>query len=115
MAASKPVEVTPQSYSYVFSPYREPIARVRRGERVVIQCEDAFESRIRSPRDVPSQALAGARFLNPQTGPIYVEGANPGDTLAVRIERSFGLGCRRFIRGFGASPPRRGATVNETS
>src|SRR5437764_10190348 len=98
MAASKPVEVTPQSYSYVFSPYREPIARVRRGERVVIQCEDAFESRIRSPRDVPSQALAGARFLNPQTGPIYVDGANPGDTLAVRIEditptRDFAVSC----------------------
>src|SRR5438094_490087 len=98
MAASKPVEVTPQSYSYVFSPYREPIARVRPGERVVIQCEDAFESRIRSAKDVPSQALAGAKFLNPQTGPIYVEGAQPGDTLAVRIEditptRDFAVSC----------------------
>jgi amidase len=98
MAASKTVEVTPQSFSYVFSPYREPIARVRPGERVVIQCEDAFESRIRSAKDVPSQALAGAKFLNPQTGPIYVEGAQPGDTLAVRIEeitptRAFAVSC----------------------
>ena len=98
MAASKPVEVTPESVSYVFSPYRNPIARVRPGDRVVIQCEDAFESRIRSTTDVPSQALAGARFLNPQTGPIYVEGAKPGDTLAVRIEeitptRDFAVSC----------------------
>jgi len=98
MAASKPVEVTSQSYSYVFSPYREPVARVRPGERVVIQCEDAFESRIRSSKDLPSQALAGAKFLNPQTGPIYIEGANPGDTLAVRIEditptRDFAVSC----------------------
>src|SRR5256885_1177310 len=98
MAASKTVEVTPSSYSYVFSPYREPIARVRPGERVVIQCEDAFESRIRSVRDVPSQALAGAKFLNPQTGPIYIESAQPGDTLAVRIEditptRDFAVSC----------------------
>jgi amidase len=84
---AQPVEVIPDSYSYVFSPYRQPIARVRTGEPVVIQCEDAFESRIRSTSDLPSQALAGARFLNPQTGPIYVEGAEPGDTLAVRIER----------------------------
>ncbi len=74
MAASRPIEVNPQSFSYVFSPYREPIARVRPGERVVIQCEDAFESRIRSPKDLPSQALAGAKFLNPQTGPIYGPG-----------------------------------------
>ena len=26
------------------------------------------------------------KYSNPQTGPIYVEGAEPGDTLAVRIE-----------------------------
>jgi amidase len=98
MAAVEPVQVTPESFSYVFSPYREPIARVRPGERVVIQCEDAFESRIRTAADVPSRALAGARFLNPQTGPIYVEGANPGDTLAVHIEditptRDFAVSC----------------------
>jgi acetamidase/formamidase len=98
MAAVEPVQVTPESFSYVFSPYREPIARVRPGERVVIQCEDAFESRIRTAADVPSRALAGAKFLNPQTGPIYVEGAEPGDTLAVRIEeitptRDFAVSC----------------------
>jgi amidase len=98
MRASEPVAVIPQSFSYVFSPYREPIARVRQGERVAIQCEDAFESRIRSTQDVPSRALAGAKFLNPQTGPIYVEGAKPGDVLAVRIEdisptRDFAVSC----------------------
>jgi len=98
MAQTKPVEVAPESFSYVFSPYREPIARVRQGERVVIQCEDAFESRIRSKNDLPSKALAGAKFLNPQTGPIYIEGAEPGDTLAVHIEeiaptRDFAVSC----------------------
>jgi amidase len=98
MAVSEAVQVIPESYSYVFSPYREPIARVRPGERVTIRCEDAFESRIRSTADVPSRALAGAKFLNPQTGPIYVEGAEPGDTLAVRIEqieptRDFAVSC----------------------
>jgi acetamidase/formamidase len=36
--------------------------------------------------DLPGRALATAKFLNPQTGPIYVKGAEPGDTLAVRIE-----------------------------
>jgi amidase len=81
-----PVEVVPHDYSYVFNPYREPIARVKPGERVTIQTDDAFESRITSKEDFPSHALATAKFLNPQTGPIYVEGAEPGDTLAVRIE-----------------------------
>jgi amidase len=80
------VEVVPRDYSYVFNPYREPIARVKQGERVTIHTDDAFESRITKEEDLPSRALATAKFLNPQTGPIYVEGAESGDTLAVRIE-----------------------------
>lgn len=80
------VEVKPESYSYVFNPYREAVARVNPGDRVTIHTEDAFESRIKSKEDIPSRALATAKFLNPQTGPVYVEGAEPGDTLAVRIE-----------------------------
>ena len=79
-------EVKPKTYSYVFNPYREPIARVRPEERVTIHTNDAFESRITKKEHLPSRALATAKFLNPQTGPIYVEGAEPGDTLAVHIE-----------------------------
>ena len=80
------LEVVPQDYSYVFNPYREPIARVKPGERVTIHTNDAFESRITKKEDLPSRALATAKFLNPQTGPIFVEGAEPGDTLAIHIE-----------------------------
>ena len=80
------VEVVPRDYSYVFNPYREPIARVKPKDRVTIHTNDAFESRITKKEDLPSRALATAKFLNPQTGPIYVEGAEPGDTLAIRIE-----------------------------
>ncbi len=79
-------EVVPDSYSYVFNPYREPVARVETGVPVTIHTDDAFESRIKTKDDLPSRALATAKFLNPQTGPIFVEGAEPGDTLAVRIQ-----------------------------
>ncbi len=98
------VEVVPEDYSYVFSPYREPIGRVEPGERVVLHTEDAFESRINTVEDLPSRALATAKFLNPQTGPIYVEGAEPGDTLAVRMEdiepkRDYAVSC--YVPYFG--------------
>lgn len=79
-------EIVPDSYSYVFNPYREPVARVETGVPVTIHTDDAFESRIKTKDDLPSRALATAKFLNPQTGPIFVEGAEPGDTLAVRIQ-----------------------------
>lgn len=71
-------------YSYVFSPYAEPVATVSPGETVAIFTEDAFEGRINSDEDLPSRVLGS--YLNPQTGPIYVDGAEPGDTLTVRIE-----------------------------
>jgi amidase len=98
------VEVVPEDYSYVFNPYREPVARVKPGQRVVIHTEDAFESRINTANDLPSRALATAKFLNPQTGPIYVEGAEPGDTLAVRMEgiepkRNYAVSC--YVPYFG--------------
>ncbi len=85
-AETQNIEVVPESYSYVFNPYREAVATVKPGDRVTIHTDDAFESRIKSKEDLPGKALATAKFLNPQTGPIYVEGAEPGDTLAVRIE-----------------------------
>ena len=65
MAAHR--EISTDRYSYVFSPYAEPIASVRPGETVTIVTEDAFESRITSPDDLPSQVL-NFPFLNPQTG-----------------------------------------------
>jgi acetamidase/formamidase len=77
-------EVRTDRYSYVFGPYAEPIARVRPGEVLDVYTEDAFESRVQSEADLPSQVLTFPE-VNPQTGPIYVEGAEPGDTLTVEI------------------------------
>ncbi|MDQ3377384.1 MAG: acetamidase/formamidase family protein [Actinomycetota bacterium] len=71
-------------HQFTMGPYAEPVARVGDGETVTIHTEDAFGGSITSEDDVPSQVLGP--YLNPQTGPIFVEGAEPGDTLAVKIE-----------------------------
>ena len=60
-------------YQYVFSRYVDPVATVKPGETVAIYTDDAFESQITKPDDVPSQILG--TYLNPQTGPIFIEGA----------------------------------------
>jgi acetamidase/formamidase len=83
-------------YPYAMGKYLEPIATVRPGERVEIFTEDAFEGRLVREDQVPSEILG--QYLNPQTGPIYVEGAEPGDTLIVHIEdieltRDFAVSC----------------------
>src|SRR5687767_10738031 len=71
-------------YSYVYSPYREPIATIDPGETVAIYTIDAFGDVITTEQDLPSKTLG--LYLNPQTGPFYISGAEPGDTLAVRID-----------------------------
>ena len=96
------VEIKQQDYGHAFDPYLEPVARVRPGERVIIHTEDAFGGRIRSESDLPSKALGPS--LNPLTGPIFVEGAEPNDTLSVYIEsiepaRDFAVSC--FVDYFG--------------
>lgn len=75
--------IQPGQHSYVFSRYLEPIATVQPGETVVIHTKDAFENRIAKETDVPSEILGD--YLNPQTGPIYIAGAEPGDTLVAHI------------------------------
>jgi amidase len=89
-------------YSYVFSRDVPPIATVAPGETVVVYTEDAFTGRIRGPEDLPSRVLDDR--INPQTGPIYIDGAEPGDTLAVRIDaieptRDWAVSC--FVPFFG--------------
>src|SRR3954469_9269166 len=78
------MEIRTDSYSYVFGSYAEPIATVAAGDVVDIFTDDAFESRIQSVDDLPSRVLEFPK-VNPQTGPIYVEGAEKGDTLTVEI------------------------------
>lgn len=70
-------------YAYVFSTYSPPIARVKPGEIVQFFTEDAFEGAVKTEKDVPSK-VRGA-WVNPQVGPIYIEDATPGDTLAIHI------------------------------
>jgi amidase len=69
---------------YVYGPYAEPVMRVRPGDVVEVETEDAFGGAIKSVDDKPTEVLT-MPFVNPQCGPIAVEGAQKGDVLCVRI------------------------------
>jgi amidase len=78
-------EETQGKYNYTIGPYSDPVLSVQPGDRVRIDTSDAFGGVIRTERDKPSKRLR-MPFVNPQNGPIMVEGAEPGDALAVHIE-----------------------------
>jgi amidase len=83
-ARHKLTEAEQGSYNYVYGPYAKPVLHVRPGDVIVVETEDAFGGKIKSESDSPS-ALLNFPFLNPQNGPIAVEGAEKGDVLAVHI------------------------------
>ncbi|MBE6990889.1 MAG: acetamidase [Ruminococcaceae bacterium] len=77
-------EINPNGkYQGVFGAYAEPLAYVDPGEEIVLYTEDAYVGRITREDQNPSESKGDCN--NPQTGPIYVNGAEPGDTLAVHI------------------------------
>jgi acetamidase/formamidase len=74
---------TPDQFAWTFGGV-EPIMRVRPGDVLDLYTEDAFGGKIRSSSDLPSTSIKYP-FINPQTGPFYVDGAEPGDTLAIHL------------------------------
>jgi acetamidase/formamidase len=73
----------------VFDRHLPPVASVRPGEVFIVETEDSRSGRTRTPETTTPEFLLEMRrkgyYGNPVTGPIYVEGAEPGDTLAVHI------------------------------
>ena len=92
-------EAVQGKYHYVYGPYAAPVLTVDPGAVIACETHDAFEGRIRHETDSPS-AILRFPYLNPQNGPIFVNGAAKGDTLAVLI---------RSIRPRGPQPA--GTTV----
>src|SRR5439155_27358257 len=80
-----------------------PLRRVPLGTALRLWSDDAFGGRLRSVTDLSSEKV-DLRFVNPQTGPFWVEGAEPGDTLAlhlVALEPARDWGASAAIPFFG--------------
>jgi acetamidase/formamidase len=98
------IEFTPsfEEYGWNFGG-TAPIRKVRPGSVLKLWTDDAFAGRLRRTEDRAS-ALIDIRYTNPQTGPFYVEGAEPGDTLAlhfVSIEPARDWGVSTTLPLFG--------------
>jgi acetamidase/formamidase len=80
-----------------------PAERVEPGSTIEFQCLDASGGQLRANSTVADVAKLDFGKVNPVTGPIYVEGAEPGDALKVTIEafKPSGFGWTANIPGFG--------------
>jgi acetamidase/formamidase len=73
----------PEQLAYTFGG-REPVLRVAPGDVIELSTEDCFGGRVRGLDDLPS-VVCEFPYLNPVTGPFHVDGAEPGDTLALHF------------------------------
>jgi acetamidase/formamidase len=69
----------PTQFHNTFSFAHPPVLHIQPGDRVITKTIDA--------RGFDSQNNQVGERPNPQTGPFYIEGAEPGDVLVVRLER----------------------------
>jgi acetamidase/formamidase len=96
-------DADPAGLTYTFGGV-EPVASVAPGSALSTWTFDCFGGRVRSASDVVSE-VCDPRYLNPQTGPFFIEGAEPGDTLAVHfvsIEPRFAWGVSANVPFFGS-------------
>jgi len=77
-------ELTQGPLYYEFSRFHEPRLSVAPGESILVESEDALSGQIRTDDD--RRDKTALPYSNPLTGPIFVDGAQPNDTLAVRID-----------------------------
>lgn len=94
-------QVKPSELKYTYAASYPPVARLRSGDILETNTVDCFGNAIKKPGDTLSMATGD----NPLTGPFYIEGAEPGDTLAVKIleldvDSNQGIGA--LAPGFGA-------------
>jgi acetamidase/formamidase len=80
-----------------------PALTARPGSTIHFECIDASGGQLHAGSTVEDVANLDFGLVNPVTGPVYVEGAEPGDALKVII-REFvpsGVGWTANIPGFG--------------
>lgn len=75
--------LTKDQASGAFSARHEPALRVKAGagDRIAFETDDLAYAQMEQFRDMSKVSAT----LNPVTGPLFVEGAEPGDALAVTI------------------------------
>ncbi|TPK62933.1 acetamidase [Mesorhizobium sp. B2-4-19] len=80
-----------------------PAERVAPGSTIEFQCLDSSGGQLNPDSTVADIAKLDFAGINPVTGPIFVEGAEPGDALKVTIElfKPSGFGWTGNIPGFG--------------
>jgi amidase len=86
---------------FSYSSEHSPCATIAPGETIVVETTNAFGDQRFEPGD--TLATLDLEQADPLTGPLFIEGAQPGDSIAVHIHHIelVGAGAQGIIPDFG--------------
>jgi amidase len=95
------ISLSKHTSTYTFSPHNPPAIRVDPGTTILFETMDALNEQIHSDND--SAETIDLDHVNAATGPVFIDGAKPGDTLVAEILdiRTAETGAALIIPGFG--------------
>ena len=92
-----------KNHNFAWSRDFVPALRCQSGETIHFECLDAGDGHFKRGSTSADVATLDFSRVNPVTGPVYVEGAQPGDALKITFRKFIpsGFGWTANIPGFG--------------
>ena len=92
-----------KNHNFAWSRDFAPALRCKPGETIHFECLDAGDGHFKRGSTSADVATLDFSRVNPVTGPVYVEGAQPGDALKITFRKFIpsGFGWTANIPGFG--------------
>lgn len=78
-------DLRPDAFEFGWDNSFEPGLEIESGETVLLHVRDASNEQLRPDSTAADVAALDFARVNPVSGPVYVKGAEPGDTLAVEL------------------------------
>jgi acetamidase/formamidase len=92
-----------ETFHYLWSRDHRPVLSIRAGDEVAFEVNEVSSWQITRDSDVEILKNFDGSKLYPLSGPVYVEGAEPGDTLTVEVMevKNDDFGWSAIIPGLG--------------
>jgi amidase len=72
-----------ENRTFFYDPRNRPVARASVKDRVVFETVDCFDDQLKTEQDLAH--MMDMAHMNPNTGPLFIEDAVPGDILVVKV------------------------------
>jgi amidase len=77
------LRISRENKTYTYDARNEPVARASVKDTVLFETVDCFDDQLKTDKDLAH--MIDMAHINPNTGPLFIEGAAPGDILVVKV------------------------------